>query len=306
MKDNIKNIKAIIISITLAIVLLLTSASMLFKLEVLSPTTYTKALEENKIYSEIYEDIYADINKYVADNNLPKGIFANVISKSDVIEVINNDVFSVVGYIKNEIKKIPSINMFEFGTRVEESLNNYIESDAYKAYVSENSSRRNFEKLDVDVIKADILGEIEDRLAIIDNKAISESAGIVTLSKYAKILDNGLVIIGLLVMVFVLCGLYLPIWKRRKKRKFAWIGATVAVSGIILIIVGVIGARTGVAENVASSAPYLATVIGSVIKGLFGKFRIAGASLLVVGTLLASIYFKSKVKRKEDLSLKFG
>lgn len=306
MKDNIKNIKAIIISITLTIVLVLTFAAILFKLEVLNPTTYTKAFEENKIYSEIYEDIEIEINKYVADNNLPKGIFDDVISKSDVEEVVNNDIFSAVGYIKNEMKKVPPINMSVYESRVEESLNEYVESDEYKDIVRANYYNNDFEKLDVDVIKVEILNDIEDKLAIIDNKALSDSQGIIKMSKYANILDSGLVIIALIVAVFVLCGLYFPIWKRRKKRKFAWMGATMIVSGLLMIIIGTVGSITGVYENVAVNVPYLGTVIGVVIKGLIGKFRLTGAVLLVVGLLTASVYVKSKLKRKEDLSLKFG
>lgn len=307
MKDNIKNIKAIIISITLVTVLLLTFAAIFFKLEVLNPTTYTKAFEENKIYSEIYEDIYTDINKYVANNNLPKGIFDDVISKSDVVEVVNNDIFSVVGYIKSEIDKVPVINLSVYESRLEESLNEYVESDEYKDYVRANYYNYDFEELDLDAIKDDILDSIKDKLVIIDNKTLADSAGIIKMSKYADLVDSGLIIIALIAAVFVLCGLYLPIWKKRKKRKFAWIGATIMISGLIMIIIGTVVSITGVYENIAVKVPYIATVIGFVIDGLLGKFRLVGVGMLAVGLLLASVYIKPKRKKnKEDFSLKIG
>ena len=126
------------------------------------------------------------------------------------------------------------------------------------------------------------------------------------MSKNANIVDSGLVIIMLIVAIFVLCGLYIPIWKRRKKRKFAWMGGAMIASGLLMIIIGTVSYKTGVSENVATYSPYIATVIGAVIKGLVGKFRLTGAVLLVAGLLTGSVYFKSKLKKKEDLSLKFG
>ena len=289
MKNYIKNIVAFIISFILMAVLLMTSLTMFFRGTILNSQTYIGVLEKHNIYNQIYDNIYSNIHYLLLSNNIEENTLDGVISIDEVSEVVNDYIYYTIGYMKNEAMDIPKIDMSVYENRLESIINKFL---------SENSMYLNEELKDnIGELEGTVLDIIKSDLEIINLNELSKSKGMNMIAKVSAIINSGPVIMGLLVLVIILIGMISLIWKKRKARKFAWIGYSFISCGLIVFLIGFSGYISGFYNHVAIAIPYLAMAMTFIIKEYLLKFTIIGCLILFIGICFMSIYWRYLYKK---------
>lgn len=289
MKKYIKNVGAFIISLMLMFVLLLTSLTMFFRGSILNPQTYIGVVEKHGIYDEIYENIYSNIRYLLLTNNIEENTLDGVINKDEVIQITNDFIYYTVGYMKNEQNEIPSVNMDIYQSRVD---------NAMKDFLLENSIYLNDEfKNNLDEFKITILNIIKSDLELININELSKSSAMKAVAKISSVIDSGGFILGLFAIVIILSSSFFMIWKRRKARRFVWIGYSFVSCGMLVALIGVSGYISGFYDFIAISIPYLATAISLVIKKWLFDLSMIGVSVLLVGICFMAVYWRHIYKK---------
>lgn len=298
MKKNIKNILAFIVSLLLMFVLLITSLTMFFRGSILNPQTYIDVVEKHGIYDEIYENIYSNIKYLLLTNNIPENTLDGVINKDEVIQITNDFIYYTVGYMKNEQNEIPAVKMEIYQSRVD---------NAMKDYLLENSIYLNDEfKNNLNEFKSTIYNIIKSDLELININELSKSSAMKAVAKISSVIDSGSFIVGLFIMVIILSSLFFIIWKKRKARRFVWIGYSFVSCGILITLVGLSGYISGFYNYIAISIPYLATAISLIIKKWLFDLSMIGTSVLLVGICFMAVYWRhlyKKYKGHENLKI---
>lgn len=289
MKKYIKNIVAFIISFILMAVLLIASLTMFFRGTILNPQTYIGVLEKHNIYNQIYDNIYSNIHYLLLSNNIEEKTLDGIITIDEVSEVVNDYIYYTIGYMKNESMEIPKIDMSVYENRLQSKVNKFL---------SENSMYLNEEfKANIDELKGTVLDIIKSDLEIINLNELSKSKGMNIIAKVSSIINSGSVIIDLLILVIILMGMISLIWRRRKARKFAWIGYSFISCGLIVFLIGFSGYISGFYNHVAIAIPYLATAMTFIIKKYLLNFTIIGCLVLFIGICFMSIYWRHLYKK---------
>lgn len=288
MKKNFKNILAFIISLLLMFVLSLTSLTLLFRGSILNPRTYIGVLEKNNIYDDIYENIYSNIDYLLLTNNMPQGTLNGIVSKDEIIQVVNDCIYYTVGYMKNEHREIPSIDMKVFEDRLNKSIDKFL---------LENSMYLNDEfKNGLNDLKATVLNIVKSDLEFVNLNEISKSSAMKSIAKISTIIDSPIVIVGLLFIIIVLCSMFFILWKRRKARRFVWIGYSFVSCGMIVFLLGFSGYISGFYNHIAIAVPYLAAAVGLLIKKILWDLASIGGVIFLIGMCFMSVYWKHVFK----------
>lgn len=289
MKKHMKNIIAFIISIMLMFVLLLTSTTLFFRGSILNPQTYTNVLDKDKIYDDIYEHIYSNIDYLLLVNNMPEGMLDGIITKDDIIQSVNDGVYYTVGFMKNEQLEIPTVYMKEYEERLDRKINKFLAENSMYLNEDFKNSLAEFKSTVLSIIKSD--------LELINLNEVSKSSSIKFLAKISSILDSGMFIVGLFATVVILSALFFVLWKRRKARRYAWIGYSFISCGMLIFLVGYSGYLSGFYNNIAIAIPYAAKALALIIKEILKDFTMIGLGVLAIGLCFMSVYWKHLYKK---------
>ena len=284
-----KSIGAFFISLILMFVLLITSITMFFRGSILNPQTYIGVLEKNNIYDDIYENIYSNLDYLLLTNNMTEGMLDGVINKDEVIQVVNDSIYYTVGYMKNEQQEIPAVDMNVYEERVNRSMDKFLLENSMYLNEDFKNSLNEFKSTVKDIIKSD--------LELINLNEVSKSSAMKAISKISTIIDSGMFVLGLLLIDVIICSLFFVLWKRRKARRFAWIGYSFVSCGLIVALVGFSGYISGFYEHVAIAIPYVAIAMGLIIKKCLLDLTAIGCIVLLIGMCFMAIYWKHLFKK---------
>ncbi|MGL4914028.1 MAG: hypothetical protein ACRC3Y_16525 [Romboutsia sp.] len=284
-----KNIGAFFISLILMFVLLITSITMFFRGSILNPQTYIGVLEKYNIYDDIYENIYSNLDYLLLTNNMTEGMLNGVINKDEVIQVVNDSIYYTVGYMKNEQQEIPDIDIKIYEDRLNRSMDKFLIENSMYLNEEFRNSLSEFKLTVVNIIKSD--------LELINLNEVSKSSAMKVVAKVSTIIDSGMFVVGLLLIDVIICSLFFILWKRRKARRFVWIGYSFVSCGLMVALVGFSGYVSGFYEHIAIAIPYVATAVGFIIKKCLLDLTGIGCIVLFIGVCFMSIYWKHLFKK---------
>lgn len=290
MKKYVKNISAFVVSLLLMFVLLVSSVTMFFRGSVLNPQTYIKVMEKHGIYDEIYNNIYSNINYLLLTNNIEEKTLDGLVSKDEIIQITNDFIYYTVGYMKNEHNEVPAVDMDIYKSRIDSAMSTYLKEKDMYLNDEFKSTLNDFKDTVLSIIKSD--------LELININELSKSQGMMGVAKISGFIDSGSFIVGLLLVVLILSSLFFVIWtKRRKARRFVWIGYSFTSCGLLLLLIGVSGYISGFYNYIAIAIPYLATAVSLIIKKWLFDMSMIGLVVFVIGILFMAIYWKHLYKR---------
>lgn len=296
MKTQIKNIISFIISLMLMFVILATSFTVYFRGTILSPETYISVIEKNNIPDDIYENIYSNIDYLVLSNNMPEDILDGVIYKEEIRQVVDDYIYYIIGFMKNEETEIPSINMEIYESRINTKIDDFLEK--YSKDISDES------RYNIQSMKITILNIVKSDLEFINLNQLSKSSALKTVAKVSTILNDGTLIIGMFGAIVIISSLFFIIWRRRKHRRYAWIGYSFVSSGMLVFLIGLSGYISGFYNNLAIAVPYIAKAMALIIKRCLLNLTFIGFIVLLTGLCFMIVYWKHLYKRYKRVQSK--
>ena len=289
MRTYVKNIISFIISLVLMFLVLATSFTLFFRATILNPKTYVNVIEKHNLYNGIYENIYENIDYLVLTNNMPEDTLDGVIYEDEIKQVVDDYIYYVVGFMKNEGSEIPAVNMEIYESRINEKIDNFLNNNS--EYINDDF-RSNIEDMNTT-----ILNIIKSDLEVINLNQLSKSSVVKAIAKISTILNSGILMVIIFAMIILVSSLYIIIWRRRKSRRFAWIGYSFMSSGLLVFLIGLSGYISGFYDNFAIAIPYIATAISLIMRKCLLSLTFIGFIVLVIGLCFMSVYWKHLYKR---------
>lgn len=296
MRTYIKNIISFMISIMLMFLIVATSFTLFFKATILNPKTYINVIEKNNIYTNVYESIYSNIDYLLLTNNMPEDTLDGVISEGEIKKIVDDYIYYVVGFMKNENLEIPAINMESYESRVNEKIDDFLYN--HSEYINDDF------RYSIQDMNNTILNMIKNDLQVINLNQLSKSSAIKAIAKISNILNNGMLIVIMIGIIILVSLLYIAIWKKRKARRFAWIGYSFMSSGLLVFLIGLSGYISGFYNNFAIAIPYIASAISLIMKKCLLSLTFIGFVVLVIGLCFMSVYWKHLYKRYTKMQVR--
>lgn len=289
MKKVFKNSLSFIVSLITMFLVLVASFSFFLDKVVLNEKTYTKILNEEKIYDQIESYINENIEYLLIESNIPEDTLSGVISKEEIEDVLCDYVYYTVGFMKNNNAEIEPINKSVYEERINEKISNYLREN--EMYVSAEFSEN------IEEFKSTILNVITSSLQVIDLDALSNSSMIKTIAKLSTLVTGVKFLSVVLLGIVLLSSIQFIIWnKRRKSRRYAWIGYSFMSSGMIISLVGFSGYISGFYKHIAIGVDYIKNMVIGIMQGYLLNFTYIGIASIVLGLLFMFIYWKHLFK----------
>ena len=262
MTKTLKNSLSFVVSLITMFLILIVSFSIFLDKVVLNEKMYIKALKKN--------DIYTQVGSYINDNIEYLLIESNISSDT----------------LSGEIEPLDK-SIYE--ERVDEKLNAYLRENEMYVGAEFNENLNEF--------KSNVVNTICSSLQFIDLNALSNSNIIKTVAKLSSIVSGKMFLgIGILSIV-LLSGLQFIIWsKRRKVRRYVWIGYPFVSGRMIVLLIGLSGYLSGFYKNIAIGVEYLRNGVVSVMQSYLLNFAYIGLVFMVIGFLFMFIYWKHLFK----------
>ena len=296
MSKFIKNILSFIISLMLMFVILATSLTVFLKDTLLNPETYTKVIEKNEICHEIYINIYSNIDYFVLTNNMPEDILDGVITEDEIKQIVNNNIYYVIGFMNGEDSEIASIDMEIYESRINTKIDKFLTTNSKD--ISDEF------KNSVDYTKVKVLNIVKNDLEIINLNELSKSSALQHAARIGAFLNRSKLVMGMCGAIIIISLLFFIIWVKRKVRRYAWIGYSFLSSGVLIFMIGLIGYISGFYDNLAIGIPYMAMAVSLIIKKCLLKLTFIGLFVLIIGLCFISIYWNHLYKRYKKKKLK--
>ncbi len=289
MKKILKNSLSFIVSLTTMFLILIASFSLFLDRVILNEKTYMKVLEKDKIYEQVESYIYENIEYLLMESNIPEDILNDVISKEEIEEVLCDYVYYTVGFMKSGSGEIEPLNKTIYEERINDKINAYLREN--KMYVSTEFNEN------LDEFKSNILNIISSSLQIIDLNALSNSNGIKAIAKLSSLI-SGVKFFAMIVLAIVLLSLLqFIIWsKKRRARRYAWIGYSFVSAGMIIFLIGLSGYLSGFYKHIAIGVEHLRNAIVAIMQGYLLNFTYIGLASIALGLLFMFVYWKHLFK----------
>ena len=282
-KRIIKNVASSIIAILTMFSIILTMGIVFFKTTLINEHMYKNIFEKVGIYDEVLNSIEENVTYALVVNNINKDILDNLISKEEVVDAIDSVTYSVIGFLKgNDTVTSPNMSIYE--KRVDNAINKYLRDN--NIYLDQS------QKNDIENMKSSIVNIVDSGLQIVNFKELSSFTPIKILSKIVNILNNNLVLIGLIIIDVLLLSVFFLIWKKRRASGFAWVGYTLVSAGLIVFLISFSGYLSKFYEYAIIAIPYVANTVGIIIKNCLLNMSIISLVVIIIGLLSMSIYWK--------------
>ena len=283
-----KNVISSIIAIVTMFSIIATMSVVFFKTTLINENTYKSVFEKVGTYDDIVESINDNIGYTLVVYNIDKNILKDVISKEEVVDIIDSTIDSFIGFLKGKASVL-SYDKSIYEKRIDDAINNYLRDNSM--YLNED------QKSDIENIKESLLNIIDSDLQIINFSELSKSNAMILVSKIVSIMNNNMVLVGCLVTNILLLSLFFPIWKRRRARAYAWIGYTSVSAGMILFLLSFSGYISKFYEYAIIAIPYVAKAVGFIIKKYLFNMSIIGIVVTFIGFFYMSFYWKHLYRR---------
>lgn len=237
MENKYKSVVAFFISLLIMFSIILVSGLAFFKSVVLNDGTYLKVLEREGTYDKIYNNINENIEYLLVSNNIPSDTLNGMITKDEVVETINYYIFYTVGYMKKEQGEIVELDMSSYRDRVDEKMNKFIRDNNLYGDTALLTHLDQFKQTVLDIIESD--------LQLVNLNEMSKSSLMMRVASLSSILNNSKLIVMSIGVVAVICLSMCLVWRKRKLRRFVWIGYSFVSSGLIMFLVGISGIMSG-------------------------------------------------------------
>lgn len=289
MKKKLKNSLSFIVSLMTMFLILVASFSLFLDRVILNEKTYIKVLEEEQIYEKVESYIYENIQYLLMESNISEDTLNDVILKEEIEEVLCDYVYYTVGFMKSGSGEIEPLNKTVYEERINDKINAYLREN--NMYVSTEFSEN------IDEFKANILTIICSSLQVIDLNALSNSNAIKVIAKLSSLI-SGVKFLAIIVLAIVLLSvLQFIIWnKRRRVRRYAWIGYSFLSAGMIIFLIGISGYLSGFYKHIAIGVEHLRNTIVAIMQSYLLNFTYIGLGSIALGLLFMFVYWKHLFK----------
>lgn len=306
MNKKFKNVISFILSLLTMFLILVGSLSLFLNKVVLNENNYISILEKENVYEQVHEYINENIEYLLVSSNIPVNVLSDVVSEDEIKNVFRNYVYSTVDFMKNGEGEIPPLDMSIYEKRVDDKINKFLRDN--NMYISTEFSNN------INGFKNTVLNIISGSLQIIDFNILSNSSMIKLVAKLFSIVGSIKFILAIVCSILVLCVAQFLVWsKRRKNRRYAWIGYSFVSSGMIMLLVGFSGYISGFYKHVAIGVPYVKSIAVGIMKDYLLSFTYIGMGCTILGLVFMIIYWKhlfkvyskksTKIEKMQTLSL---
>ena len=154
-----KNVISSIIAIVTMFSIIATMSVVFFKTTLINENTYKSVFEKVGTYDDIVESINDNIGYTLVVYNIDKNILKDVISKEEVVDIIDSTIDSFIGFLKGKASVL-SYDKSIYEKRIDDAINNYLRDNSM--YLNES------QKSDIENIKESLLNIIDSDLQIIN------------------------------------------------------------------------------------------------------------------------------------------
>ena len=287
-KKTVRNLLSSIIAIVTMFSVIVTMGLVFFKTTLINENTYKSVFEKIGTYDDIIESIDDNIGYTLVVHNIDKDILKGVISKEEVVDIIDSTTDSFIGFLKGK-NSVLSYDKSKYEKRIDDAISKYLRDNGM--YLTE------IQKIDIENIKTNLLNIIDSDLQIINFEQLSKSNAMILVSKIVSTIDNNMILVGLIVINIILLSLFFAIWKKRKARAYAWIGYTLVAAGLIVFLLSFSGYISKFYDYAIIAIPYVAKAVGSVIKKFLLNMSIISLVVTCTGIFSMSFYWKHLYKK---------
>ena len=198
-KKLVRNTTSTIVAIITMFSVILSMGIVFFKTTLINENTYKKIFEKVGTYDKVLESIESNIDYALVVNNIQTDILDNIISKEEIVDIIDSTTDSFIGFLKgNKDTNYYDISVYE--QRVDEAINKYLRDNSMYLNESQNN--------DIQNMKVSIVNSIDSELQIINFEQLSNSNLMTMISKIVSILNNNLVLIGIIAINILLLSIF--------------------------------------------------------------------------------------------------
>ncbi len=284
-----KNITSFFIAIVLMFSVILTTGVIFFKTTLVNDKAYIGVFEDNRTYDKVYESIVSNVEYALIVNNIPKDTLDGIISKDEVVDVINYTAKTFIGFINGKGVDVISHDFSVYNDRVEYKLNEFLREN--NMYLNKEQTN------DLNYMKQNIRNIIEGELQLINFEKLYKSDAMIILSKVFGMLNSSLAIIAMIILDIIFISLFFVIWNKRRARAFAWAGYSLIAGGMLVFLLSFSGYLSGFYDYVIIAIPHVAETVAAIIKKYLLNMSIIGGIITVIGIFNLSFYWKHLYKR---------
>lgn len=289
MKKYLKNSLSFVVSLISMFLILLASFSFFLDRVILNEKTYIRALEKEKIYEQVELYINENIEYLLVSSNIPENVLDGIILKDEIEDVFCDYIYYTVGFMKNGSGEIEALNTPIYEERINGKINTFLRENNMYVGAEFNDN--------LDEFKGTILNVINSSLQIIDLNVLSNSSMIKMIAKLSSLISGIKLFAALVLGVVLLSVCQFTIWsKRRRARRYAWIGYPFISAGIIIFLIGFSGYLSGFYKHIAIGVLYLKNIITSIIQAYLLNFTYIGTALIIIGVVFMAAYWKHLFK----------
>lgn len=277
------------LAIILVFSLLATAGVAFFQQTLLNEKTYTRAMSENQVASRVHQTIVENMKYLMVENNIPQTLVEGIITESEVSALLKKTTSEVLFFLEGGSSAIAALDFSLYQQRIEQNLDTYL--DQQETALSQQ------QLTDIAALETTLLQIIEGEIQLLNFAELSQSnlaRAVVTL---AQIMNDPLILFGLCLVNLLLFFPFVMIWRRRRARRYAWIGYPLLTAGLILLVVAGGGYLSGFYHDIVVQTSYIADTAVQVIQTYLGTFIGYGFGLLALGIASMSVYWRHLFRR---------
>lgn len=285
MKTYLKNSLSFVVSLISMFLILVASCSFFLDKVILNEKTYIEALEKEKIYEQVESYIYENISYLLASRNIPENTLEGVISEKEIEGIFSNYIYNTLNLIKIEDEEIRPLNTSIYEERINDKISNYLKENNQHVGLEFNNN--------IDQFKSSILKVITSILQIIDLDVLSNSLNTKVIAKIVSFASGVELFVVLVLGILFFSACQPVIWrKRRRARRYAWMGYPFISSGIIIFLIGFSGYLSEFYKNMPIGALHLKNTMAAIIQRYLLSFTYIGITLIIIGLVFMVIYWR--------------
>lgn len=277
----IKEIIKLILSLVLAVLIISSALLNVAKASILEEKYILGKLEESNYYETTYQDILNEFDNYILQSGLDENTLQDICS----VEMVKEDTKKIIENIYQGTKHTIDTQA------IREKLNSNIDEQLKDTIVTGNTTKAIKQLVDT------ICKEYENKMFKTNYE-----------QKINTIIGKANTVIGTIqkvlyiAIIVVLAILLILTEKNKRARVLVWIGISIVIAGIFLIIIELYINSQIVIQNITLLSKSISTTLQIILKDIFSKiltqgliFSIVGIILIIIGNMLSNMQSKNSI-----------
>ena len=283
-----KQIISFLLSFVLMVMFCITALIIFTKATLFNEKFYYKIINENDTMDKMYEEIELNCRGIFIKNNIIINDFNKVIPKDDVSEEVKETVQSISEYICGNTDEIKAFNDEKFIGNINSFNLQYLKDNNIEYTPSIEENMKN--------IQESLSKNIEGTIQIANYNSLSKNSKIKAIRDKINILNNPILLIGVIAVDILLMALIL-FTRKRAYKSLSWIGKSFIVSGLIYFLTCYSAMISGFYKKIPILPDYIEGNLVSMITGCLEYLSIIGIISIIMGLLCSIPKWKHEYKK---------